>query len=561
MKVYIPIVAIILVFILGFIIRFHQLGDAPAGLYIDEAALGYNAFSIFKTGMDEFGKPWPLVFRSVGDFKAPVYTYLIVPLIPFFDLSMFTARLPSAIFSVLTLPLLYFLISMLTDKYKIQLSLMAALLLALSPWHTLFGRTAYESNVALFFYLLGIYLFYWGLKKPYFLFFSAAIFSISILTYHSERIIVPITLGVLFWRFKKQLLLSKRYLILAFLLGVVVLLPSLTILGTPGFLARASGLNIFSHQRQVPAGFIDALETPVAGLINSNLFLSSREFLSLYFSYFSPRYMFDLGDYGPRSSFPELATFYFWQFPFYIIGLFFIFKESSLKELRFLTIALLLITPIPAAITRDPYSTTRALPLVIPQIILISLGVIKVFSFLQPKIRMIGFIILSLVIIHSALHLYSSAFVLNESLRAKEWNWGLEQVAEFSKVSQNIPVIVDNSRGEPYIQLLFFLKYEPYFYQKENFEVPLSQYYTNMERNKNKKIGNITTRTIDFEKDIFVDQYLISDPLAISEGQAKEHALTKVFEVKDSRGEVFFNGFRTNPAEKCRVYPNTKQCL
>lgn len=563
MSKYKKISILILIFTLGFVIRFYQLGKAPAGLFIDEAALGYNAYSILKTGKDEFGKSWPIVFRSVSDFKAPVYTYLVVPLIPIFDLSSFTVRLPSFLFSFLTLPLLYFLITKLSDKYKITLSLLAVLLLAVSPWHVLFGRTAYETSVALFFYLFGIYLFYLGLRKKIFLILSGVIFVISLSAYHSERILVPITITILCWRFKEQLLQSfyRPFLIASIILGLVMTIPTLSIISSPGFLARASGLNIFSHERQVPAGFIDKLQLPVGGLINSNLFLSSKEFFSLYFSYFSPRYMFDIGDYGSRSSFPELSAFYFWQFPFYIIGLFYLFKEKSLKELRFLTLLILIIAPIPAAITRDPYSTTRALPLVVPQIIIISLGILKIYSLLRLRVRVVSLTLFILVIIHSILHLYSSAIVLNEPMRAKDWNYGLEQVAKFSKTSKNIPIIVDNSRGEPYVQLLFYLKYDPSLYQKENFEVPLSEYYTNMERNKNKKIGIVSTRTIDFEKDIFVDQYLISDPLAISENQAREHALTQVFEVKNKQGEVFFKGYRTNPPEKCKAFPNTTQCL
>lgn len=552
----------ILIFVLGFIIRFYQLGKVPAGLYIDEAALGYNAYSILKTGKDEFGKPWPIVFRSVGDFKAPVYTYLVVPLIPIFNLSSFTVRFPSFIFGLLTIPILYFLISRLTDEHRVGISLLSAFLLAISPWHVLFGRTAYETNVALFFYLFGVYLFYLGLTKKVFLIFSAVLFAISLSTYHSERILVPITVIVLFWRFREQLLKPSYRLLLigALILGIIITLPSLSIISSPGFLARASGLNIFSHQRQQPAGFIDNLQLPVEEVVNSNFFLSTREFFSLYFSYFSPRYMFNLGDYGPRSSFSELPTFYFWQLPFYVTGLFYLLRERSLKQLRFLVLFLLIITPIPAAITRDPYSTTRALPLVIPQIIIISLGVLKTYSLLQPKIRPLLLLAFALILPYSILHLYSSAIVLNDPQRAKEWNYGLEQVAQFTKATGNVPVIVDNSRGEPYIQLLFFLKYDPNIYQKENFEVPLSEYYINTERNKLKKIGIITIRTIDFEKDIFVDQYLISDPLAISENQAKEHALTQVLEVKNTQGEVFFKGYRTNPTTKCKLSPNTQQC-
>jgi len=72
----ITIIAILgFIILLGIITRFYKLGEAPAGLYLDEAGQGYSAYSILKTGKDEFGKPFPIVFRSFVDFKTPVYIY------------------------------------------------------------------------------------------------------------------------------------------------------------------------------------------------------------------------------------------------------------------------------------------------------------------------------------------------------------------------------------------------------------------------------------------------------------------------------------------------------
>ncbi len=71
---------LLLILILGIVLRFWQLGKTPTGFYLDEAALGYNAYSIMETGKDEYGKDWPILFRSFGDFKAPIYTYLLIPI-------------------------------------------------------------------------------------------------------------------------------------------------------------------------------------------------------------------------------------------------------------------------------------------------------------------------------------------------------------------------------------------------------------------------------------------------------------------------------------------------
>ena len=41
-----------------------ELGATPSGFYVDEAAIGYNAFSLLKTGRDEFGMLLPSLLRS-----------------------------------------------------------------------------------------------------------------------------------------------------------------------------------------------------------------------------------------------------------------------------------------------------------------------------------------------------------------------------------------------------------------------------------------------------------------------------------------------------------------
>jgi hypothetical protein len=58
---------IVLVLSLGAFLRFCKVSSNPPNLYVDEVANGYNAYSILKTGRDEYGKKFPLSFRSFGD--------------------------------------------------------------------------------------------------------------------------------------------------------------------------------------------------------------------------------------------------------------------------------------------------------------------------------------------------------------------------------------------------------------------------------------------------------------------------------------------------------------
>jgi hypothetical protein len=258
--------------------------------------------------------------------------------------------------------------------------------------------------------------------------------------------------------------------------------------------------------------------------------------------------MFVLGDYGPRSSFPYLSTFFIWQFPFYIAGIYWLIRKTHLGEIRSLMLALLLISPIPAAVTRDPYSSIRALPLVIPQIIIISLAIVELWFFLSKRSSKFIFIgSFALLVSYSLVKLYSSIIVLNEYYRANEWNYGWQQVVETINTLPSQPIVVDNTRSEPYSQLLFFLKFDPTIYQNENFEVPLNEYYTNMNRNTTKKIGTITTRPISWEQDLKDRKYLIGDSSAISDDQVDRHKLKVVKDIYFPDGSIAFRIVETSP--------------
>ncbi|KKU78425.1 MAG: Glycosyl transferase family 39, partial [Candidatus Amesbacteria bacterium GW2011_GWA2_47_70] len=87
---------LIFILILASVLRLYKLSSYPAGLNADEAALGYNAYSLMLTGRDEHGHPWPVNLESFGDFKPAGYAYLLIPFIKVFGLTELAVRLPSA---------------------------------------------------------------------------------------------------------------------------------------------------------------------------------------------------------------------------------------------------------------------------------------------------------------------------------------------------------------------------------------------------------------------------------------------------------------------------------
>ena len=82
-------------------LRVWDLGNTPPSPDWDETALGYNAYSILKTGRDEYGNFLPLTIRSFDDYKPPLYVYVAIPFVAFLGLDTWVVRLPSVVAGVL----------------------------------------------------------------------------------------------------------------------------------------------------------------------------------------------------------------------------------------------------------------------------------------------------------------------------------------------------------------------------------------------------------------------------------------------------------------------------
>lgn len=126
----------------------------PPGYYIDEASISYNAHTISQTGQDEFGTPWPLYFRAFGDYKNPVYIYLLAGLYRFTGPSILVARLSSVTLGILAAGAFGMLAWRLTGKRTV--ALVTVLLVLLTPWHFEISRMVLE--VALYPLLLALFL-------------------------------------------------------------------------------------------------------------------------------------------------------------------------------------------------------------------------------------------------------------------------------------------------------------------------------------------------------------------------------------------------------------------
>lgn len=431
-------------------LRFYRLGSNPPSPYWEEAALGYDAYSILKTGKDFHGNSWPLVaFESFGDYKPSLYFYAAVPSVAIFGLNTFAVRFPSALFGTLTVLLVYLLIK---DK---RTALIAALLLAVSPWHLQFSRAGFEANLGLFLMSLGAWLM---LKNKNWL--GAITFALSMYTYHAYRVFVPLFLIAIF-------LIDRQKK--AFFTGLLVALLALPIfinLNSPLIKQRFAETSAFATLEPIIKSNQLIAEDGggvVARLIHHRYWQYSQIFLKNYFNHFNFNYLFLSGDSNPRHSTQEVGYLYLIQLPFLLYGLLKSLKNPTKTDL--LLLVWLFLAPVPAALTLASPHGLRSLSLLIPLTIFTAKGLVRF-----KKI----FLIILLLEVCRYLYIYHQAYPYKW---ASQWQSGYQEMIQTvsSKQDNYDQVYITRALGRPSIYYWFYTQTDPRSVQALNDSVAKDQ--------------------------------------------------------------------------------------
>jgi len=458
----------ILILILGIaaLIRLVLLASVPPHLTSDEASLGYNAYSILKTGKDEYGQVFPMIFKSFGDYKPGLYVYLTVPSILVFGLSEFGVRFPSAFAGILSVFLLYLIVKKLFDE---RLALISAFVLAVTPWAVYFSRGAWEANVALAFTLSGIYFFLKSLEKSKFIIPSSVFFALTLLTYQGAKLataIIVIILVCLYWR--KFIRFPKIHILSAIFVGLVISIPILVSVFR-GQTGRLTVFSIFSYPRTEESlnAFLGQAGEKI-GDLNYYLFHSEtlnfkRAILGRWFNHFSGRFLFFEGDWSnPRHSAPYQGMLLLSDIILIVLGFVALVRKGLSKSTALVWLWLIL-SPLPSALTRNEVHSIRAMNMVIPLVIILSFGLQKILSSKYFKFAYFVVFLLSFA------YFLDAYFIHLPIHQAKLWEYGYKQIVkEITPIQKNYQrIVVQQSFAQPYIYFLFYQKYDPNKYQKQ----------------------------------------------------------------------------------------------
>jgi len=478
-KIFLLLVAVV---VTAFSLRFYKVTEVPPSLNWDEVSIGYNAYSILKTGKDEWGQPFPVHFKAFGEYKLPIQIYASIPAISVFGLNDFGIRITPVIYGALTVLLIFFLTRKIFKNDYIGLE--AAFLLAISPWHIQLTRASFESSLAVLWVVLAIWLLIKGFENKKCLVLSAIPFALSLYTYNSARVFVPLFLLLVVLLFRRFFLKNIRYLVFTAGFLAILLLPLAPFYLSGEGNARYKLVSITDDPGLVPRinenrGKMNWPD-PIPTLVHNKFTYISFYTAENYLAHFTPQFLFISGAPHKQHHVQDIGELYWFQAPFLLIGLFFLFKHK--QPYRWLLTSWVLLAFIPVSVTNDSIPHALRTLIAVPFYQIVSAwGVYQSFVFLKKRnnkiliLASLVTILLAIFQITGYLNNYYNKYPIKYS---RDWQYGYKQVVEYinDNYSKYDEIYFSRHFGEPHIFTLFYLNYDPGKYQQND---QLIRYETN----------------------------------------------------------------------------------
>lgn len=512
--------SLIAIVVLAAIVRFYRLDAVPPALFGDEVDTGYQAYSLVKTGRDYFGNLFPVHFESFGDWRVPLYIYLIAPVVGLFGLTAWTVRLPAALFGTLAVLVTYFLARELFHQTSIftpqtstaprnklktsevdhtsppgwgpgfnpglprhwrgftpgvdssgletsHFAVLTSLLLALSPWHIHLSRGAFEAILVTLLFPLGLLFLKRGLEGGRLGYWPAAAvcWGLTPYAYNTPKLFLPLSLVLFAGVFAKQLLFQKRRVLIFLVVLAIVLLPQAKDLVSGPGIARFQAINLFANPEvservrlaRASGGQIILFEK----ILHNKATYWLRDFTGNYLRSFSPEFLFITGDPNPRHSLPGRGQLYLMELPFLLVGLYFLLATWIKKRYPWLLflIGWFFIASIPAALTQGGGHHAIRLIHFLPVIyFVIAYGFISlVGAMAKPAVKKLLVLAGSIVLGVSLFDCLHAYYNHYPKTAASWWNYGYREVFAYLRENEDrFSKIYLSSSREPSLVHAFF---------------------------------------------------------------------------------------------------------
>lgn len=422
---------LVIIILIALFLRLFLLSSLPSGFFCDEASNGYDAYSIMKTMHDQHGQFLPLFLRAFNDDRESLYVFITVPFIKVFGLNEFSTRLPAALLGTLTVVSLYYLAE---ELFNQRIGLLAALLMAISPWHIQFSRIAFRAIILPLLFCLGLIFFSKSFKRPSLLILSSALFGLSLHTYAAARGFIPLfVLGLVIF-YRKELWQIKKHGVIAAFLFLTVFVFLLTFWISPEGMSRANAVGITKEPIKL---FHD------------------------YMSYFSPDFLFINGDLNVRHSPTRIGQLHFVEFITVAAGTLFLLKENA-RHKKILLLWLVLY-PFPAFLTAPSHAIRSILG--VPLFSILSAHGFYMLKELTRLPTKMYFMIAKALLTLSMLFFINRYFFSYPTYSRVPWQYGMGEAIAYAEDYSYDCVFISPRINQAYIFPLFYTQFSPLQYQ------------------------------------------------------------------------------------------------
>lgn len=437
-------------------LRLYKLDTLPGGLSWDEAAIGYNGYGILTVHRDEWLNRMPITFKSFGDYKAAVAVYLNAASIAVFGVNAFAIRFPMAIAGVVTTVASYF-IGLSIFKRK-QYALLTMLLVAISPINVHFSRIAFESGIAVSSVALGVACMLYAPKRAWLYVVGAMCLVISLYTYHSTKIAVPLFIAVFVIAHWKAMIEQKKWVAVAIILGAVLLIPLVreTLYG--------HAADRFFMASQITNGTSLKPLPEVAAIIAKNYVLHFSPAFAIFGA--SATYRHGNGQFGVLS-FIEVAVF--------ILGILTMVKDKELRK-HWWILVLFLLAILPASIGDDAPHSNRA-HLIVPWVQVIAVFGVRFLLAKFPKKHQRRAILIFILGLGIQLVWQANVYThVYSTIGVRDFQYGYKEAVLYARSQEGKvdKVLFTSAYGQPYIFVLLYKQLDPIQYQQgalANYEI------------------------------------------------------------------------------------------
>lgn len=398
------------------VVRVVGLGSVPPPLFRDEAEKGYNAYCLLMTDRDYEGRRLPLFINAFGTHTSAIYQYATVPLVALFGLKVWSVRLTAALVGFATVVMLYLLARALFDPTT---ALVAAALLAISPWHVCFSRWAQQGIFLPFLFTVAA----WGTVRfrqgrGAGLAIAAAAIALAAYAYAVGRVLAPLFLLLLVCVTRREIARRKGWAIGATLVLALLVAPTLWFVTHQSAAAMARFKRISITQGAPTPGHV------------------LGRFLVNYAKHFDPMYLAVRGDSQPRHSPSGVGEIYPVELLLILIGLVFLIQRRDAATA--IVVGWIAIAPVAASLTTEGIPHALRSLAGVPAFSLAAavggVGLIRRLPDMTTKAIVAGFLVCGeMTLVGYFLHNY---FVEYPGRSAKAWQAGLDDALLLCNVAE-----------------------------------------------------------------------------------------------------------------------------